>query len=57
VIARTENYGHGWRVLLDLGGEEWVFRIECAIKLRDALTAAIDEAAAMSCLEQAEDKR
>lgn len=57
MIARTENYGHGWRVLLDLGGEEWVFRIECAIKLRDALTAAIDEAAAMSCLEQAEDKR
>jgi|KBSSwiStaDraftv2_1062776.scaffolds.fasta_scaffold00132_84 hypothetical protein len=55
--AFTENYGRGWRVLLDLGGEEWVFSIKRAIALRDALTAAIDEAAAKSCLEQAEDKR
>jgi hypothetical protein len=57
VIARTENYGRGWRVLIDLGGEEWVFRIERAIELRDALTAVIDEAAAKSCMEQAEEKR
>jgi hypothetical protein len=54
--AFTENHGRGWRVMLDLGGEEWVFRIERAIALRDALTAAIDEAAAKSCLEQAKEK-
>jgi hypothetical protein len=57
VSARAENYGHGWRILLDLGGEEWVFTVERAVALRNALTAAIDEAAAKSCLEQAEEKR
>lgn len=55
--AFVENYGRGWRVLLDLGGEEWVFSIERAIELRDALTAAIDEAAAKSRLRQAEETR
>jgi hypothetical protein len=41
-----EDDGLGPRILLDLGGEEWVLKPERAIQLRDALTEAIDEIAA-----------